>query len=321
MIITQKAIFVNPKKYNNWSMKKELNAEMAEKMVKIGLSSRGQRMSECSTRIEINYCPQCGKYEITKAKLCRDRLCPICSWRLSLKRYADMSIVCNELLSLYPQNKWSFMTLTVKNCASAELGEVLKAMSEAFNRMRQRKIFKEEIIGWARTIEVTFNKETKELHPHFHILLLWDNIESEKQHERNKIELLNYWQYSARNLITSNKGQNIEDIKTKDNDIEQADITGAVLETFKYTQKSSDLLSMPTKIFYDFAQNMANKKAVTFGGVIKEMLKKLKINPDFDTVPEVEAYTICKNCGSADLSNYLYKWSYAERSYLLDTEQ
>lgn len=316
VIITHKALFVNSKKFKNWTMKKELNNQMADKMIKVGLTSRGTRMAECSDTLNISFCPDCGKYEITKAHLCRDRLCPICSWRLSLKRYAEMNEICTHLLKIYPNNKWAFMTLTVQNCDASLLDVTLKKMADSFNRMRQRKVFKDEVIGWARTVEVTFNKKTNEVHPHYHILLLWKE-DTDTLH--NGAILLNYWLSAARELMVSYKAQNIEDIKASVKDEEAADITGAVLETFKYTQKSTDLLNMPTKIFREFAVNMAGKRCISFGGVIKKALAELHITAD-DEIEELKEFTVCTNCGSAALSNALYKWSFAERSYLLNPE-
>lgn len=316
MIITQKAILVNSKKFDNWNMKKELNIQMADKLNNAGLTKRAERMSECSNTISIKLCPDCGRYEITKAMLCRDRLCPVCSWRLSLKRYSEMTNVCKEIITKYPDNQWSFMTLTVQNCEPGKLDEVLNKMAEAFNRMRQRKIYKEDILGWARTVEVTFNKEDNTLHPHYHVLIIWNkNVDVLHQGAR----LLNHWIASVRDLIVSIKAQHIEDIYGGNNvvDLADLDVTKAVLETFKYTQKTSQVLNMPTSIFYQFAQNIARKRTVSYGGLIKKQMQLLHYDIN-DEVPEkMEDLFICKNCGSASLSEALYKWSFAERSYLL----
>lgn len=306
-------------------MKKELNIQMADKLNNVGLTKRAERMSECSKEITIKLCPECGRYEITKAKLCRDRLCPVCSWRLSLKRYSEMMNVSKDIITEYPNNQWSFMSLTVQNCAPDKLDYVLNKMSEAFNRMRQRKIYKEDILGWARTVEVTFNKEDNTLHPHYHVLLIWNkNVNVLHQGAR----LLNHWVASVKDLIVSIKAQNIEDIYNKDKadyDVkgeEKADIdvTKAVLESFKYTQKASQALYMPTSIFYQYAQNIARKRTVSYGGLIKKQMKKLHYNINDDMPETVEDMFICKNCGSTSLSEALYKWSFAERSYLLSPQ-
>ncbi|MDI5823366.1 protein rep, partial [Salmonella enterica subsp. enterica serovar Kentucky] len=41
-----------------------------------------------------------------------------------------------------PDARWMFVTLTVRNCDIADLGETLTAMNAAFQRMKDRKEFK-----------------------------------------------------------------------------------------------------------------------------------------------------------------------------------
>ena len=52
--------------------------------------ARAYRMADCSKRIDYTYCPECGSMHIARTYLCRDRLCPLCQWRLSLQRIGDM---------------------------------------------------------------------------------------------------------------------------------------------------------------------------------------------------------------------------------------
>lgn len=318
-IVSQRPKFDNPKKFMKWDDKKELNQKMAKQLLRAGFLKRSFRMKECSQNIHITTCKECGNYEITNAKLCRDRLCPICSWRLSVKRYAEMSKVCEELLKDYPDNEWSFLTLTVKNCEPSLLGATLGKMAESFNRMRQRKVFKDNIVGWARTVETTFNLSDNPVtvHPHFHVLIVW-KLGVDRQTEGARLK--NAWEYACKDLVVSYKGQHIEDIEANLAEEDGKDITGAVLETFKYTQKSSDLLSLPVGVFRDYAVSVEHKRMIAFGGIIKQYMKKLHFSMN-DEAEEPQSITICKNCGNKNLSEAVYKWSFAERSYLFDPKQ
>lgn len=313
-IISQRPKLDNPKKFMKWDDKKKLNREMAMKLFKAGFMRRSSRMLDCSQKIQITECVKCGNYEITNAKLCRDRLCPICSWRLSVKRYAEMSKVCKELLKDYPDNEWSFLTLTVKNCEPSLLGATLGKMAESFNRMRQRKVFKDNIVGWARTVETTFNLSDSPVtvHPHFHVLIIWE-LGVDRQTEGARLK--NAWEYACKDLVVSYKGQHIEDIEANLAEEDGRDITGAVLETFKYTQKSSDLLALPIGVFRDYAVSVEHKRMIAFGGIIKQYMQKLHFSMN-DEPDEPQTITVCRNCGSEELSQAIYKWSFAERSYL-----
>ncbi|MFO5973178.1 protein rep, partial [Pseudomonas aeruginosa] len=53
-----------------------------------------------------------------------------------------------------PDSRWMFLTLTVRTCASEELGETLSRMNTAFQRLKDRKEFR-PVQGWIRTTEVT----------------------------------------------------------------------------------------------------------------------------------------------------------------------
>ncbi|MCE4093435.1 protein rep, partial [Klebsiella pneumoniae] len=66
----------------------------------------------------------------------------------------------------YPDSRWMFLTLTVRNCAIGELGDTLSRMNTAFQRLKDRKVQ-----GWIRTTEVTRGSDGS-AHPHFHTLMM-----------------------------------------------------------------------------------------------------------------------------------------------------
>ena len=65
-----------------------------------------------------------------------------------------------------------FLTLTVKNVASQDLKDELRNLTKGFDRLFKRAKVKKNLIGYMRATEVTYNSETKEYHPHLHILLM-----------------------------------------------------------------------------------------------------------------------------------------------------
>ncbi|MCZ5120888.1 protein rep, partial [Escherichia coli] len=66
--------------------------------------------------------------------------------------------------------RWMFLTLTVRNCAIVELGEILKRMNAAFQRMKVLKEFL-PVQGWILTTEVTRGSDCS-AHPHYHTLMM-----------------------------------------------------------------------------------------------------------------------------------------------------
>ncbi len=59
-----------------------------------------------------------------------------------------------RIVADYPDVRWMFLTLTVRNCAIGELGETLNRMNAGFQRLKDRKEFS-PVQGWIRTTEVT----------------------------------------------------------------------------------------------------------------------------------------------------------------------
>ena len=47
-----------------------------------------------------------------------------------------------RIVAGYPDARWMFLTLTVRNCAIGELGETLNRMNAAFQRLKDRKEFR-----------------------------------------------------------------------------------------------------------------------------------------------------------------------------------
>ncbi|MCE4093463.1 protein rep, partial [Klebsiella pneumoniae] len=70
----------------------------------------------------------------------------------------------------YPDSRWMFLTLTVRNCAIGELGDTLSRMNTAFQRLKDRKEFR-PVQGRIRTTEVTRGSDGS-AHPHFHTLMM-----------------------------------------------------------------------------------------------------------------------------------------------------
>lgn len=289
---------------NKFSEKKQNSIFLSNKLIHSGsfaLRKRGYKMAECSTDLIFNFCAACGETHITKTNLCRDRLCPICSWRLSLKRYAGML----QLMQKIDINNYdtAFLTLTVKNCKMYKLSETISAMQHAFSVLTRRKIFC-NVVGFAKSVEVTYNSEKQTAHPHIHILLLMKKMT-----------------YS--NLIINDFKQAWKDILKLDYspvvDIreivcgEQGDITAAVLETFKYAIKDTTLAEMPMKDFRAFAEQFAGIRLISFGGILKDVKQALNLQLD-DMTEDEETVVACKNCGQP-LQEMIAKWSFGDRVY------
>lgn len=313
----QSTINGTPKKVSKWQSKKIQSLRVAEKLNAIGEYRRSERMKQCGDILDYTYCPDCGQYHIKKANLCRDRFCPVCSWRLSLQRYGQMKNLMYNIMTAYPEiTDWSLVTLTVKNCYLDDLHDTMQKMSRAWNlAITQRKV-RPNLFGWARSVEITFNEDTRQFHPHYHIIIGWWSEMSQK--------LINKW-LSACNkygLIVSIKAQNAEQItsitqhngQTIENTEINEDFTKAVLETFKYSVKGSDIDKLNVAEFRTVLKQYGNKRLIAYGGKIKEYARLQET--EMETVQDEDNdIRICRNCGNIDIERIIYKWSFGTNTY------
>lgn len=305
---TQKVKKTAEEKRNQWNTKKKAAQAMAARLKATGeadLQKRGANMAQCSDILRVEKCPECGETRIASAGLCRDRLCPICRWRLSIKRYNEML----ETMKLVEKNstgaEYAFLTLTVKNCKVTKLRECVKEINEAWHRLMSRRSIKKVVKGWARSVECTYNKRG-EFHPHVHVIVMFaPGTYSDAMLKDFK----QAWKECLR--ISYNPIVDLRRIKAKDGSTK--DIFPAILETFKYSVKDKDLDEMPRQAFINFARQFAGLRLVSFGGAIKEARALLGYKEDSpDEIEEIKHK--CPSC-SAEMQEALLQWSTSESVY------
>lgn len=288
-----------------WASHKAESARVAEKMKKIDMK-RGYRMAQCADTLVYNVCPDCGHIEIKRANLCRDRFCPTCNWRLSLQRYATMHKIIDAINLQHGQLHYSFVTLTVRTCPAGKLADTMTRMSAAYNKMMHRKIYytDKSIAGFAKSVEVTYNKDTRLFHPHYHIIFAWAGADLSD-------DIMADWvRYAAAEGLTATAAaQNAQEIEQGG---EGDTMAGAICETFKYAVKSKQLDDMPLKEFRALVKELGGKRLVSFGGIFKRAAESVRAN--METVEE-EEMRVCKHCGNTVLDEVIYKWSYGDGEY------
>lgn len=308
------------KKLEKWSEMKQKSKKIAIKLRNIGEEKRSKRMFFCADVLEYTHCSDCNTWHIKRANLCRDRFCPTCAWRLSLQRFGEMQKLLNVISARDGQRikGWSLVTLTVKNCKLDKLAETMEQMSEAWKLTVNQRKLKPCFYGWAKSTELTLNERTREVHPHFHVLIAWYDIAEQI--------LINKWIHACvkKGLTVDVKAQNAQQVNYwKGNDIPvehcksevPEDFTKAILETFKYSVKGSDLETMSLKEFKLVVQQYARKRLISYGGYIKEYVKELRLNLE-EVKDEDIQLNICRDCGALALEKIAYKWAFGQNAYI-----
>ena len=283
-----------------WSAHKHSIGQISDRLDKIGEHGRAFRMRNCADVVKFAFCPECGTKHLIHANLCRDRFCPVCSWRLSLKRFASMCQIVSYLSTLHPASSWQFVTLTLENCRPDQLSDTIREMSETWNRIWSRKSTKQRpILGWARSLEVTYNSKTHTLHPHYHVLIMYERGYTSSW-------LVDAWLKTVLRR-TDAAAQNFQNIKPRVNGADELEAAmSAVLETYKYSVKSNDLLTMPLAEFKLFDRQLKGKRMQSFGGEIKEAARIL--DAEGDEIDTGDTVVACPRCGNVDLISIIGTW-------------
>lgn len=113
---------------------------------------------------------QPGRLRLAKAYFCRNRLCPICQWRRSLKMGAQARAAL-EYIARHNPKRYVMLTLTVRNCAPDQLGRTLDLLQGGWQRLMQRRQVRSAVQGYIKSTEITYNRKTGTMHPHIHALL------------------------------------------------------------------------------------------------------------------------------------------------------
>lgn len=215
---------------NKFQPKKLASLQLSQVYAELGLYQRSARVAECGSWLE--YYVEPDKAVLHKANFCKDRLCPMCNWRRSLKIFGQVSRVMDVLEK---QNySFLFLTLTVKNCHAFELPDTVQALFDGWRNLYRDKVFKKAVAGSFRSLEVTLNQRTGLYHPHFHVVL----AVTESYWHRGYISQA-AWADLWRSCCKLDYVPVVDIRKIKS---DSRGLSGAVAEVAKYAVKSADYL-------------------------------------------------------------------------------
>lgn len=250
------------------------------------------RVKECGSYLEFrryqqpSLSPNGRDLKLNRANFCKVRLCPMCSWRRSLKIFGQVSRIMD---SLGPEFDYLFLTLTTRNCHGSSLSETIDLIFRAFNKMTRRTIFKQSIKGFFRALEVTHNLDFDSLwfdtyHPHLHVILVVNkSYFTDNSYYISQAAWTDLW-YSCLDVDY----KPIVDIRRLKN------IKGkGIAEVAKYSVKSNDYIikneetqeiveEMTDRAVFLLDVALAHRRLTSFGGILKHIHKELNLDDPID---------------------------------------
>lgn len=202
---------------------------------------------------------------------CKDRLCPMCAWRRSLKIFGQVSDLVNHLQLEY---RFVFLTLTVVSVKSSLLESTINRMQNAWRKIVKSSFYTQAYKGSIRVLEITYNKGSKTFHPHYHVTLAVNPSYFSSKFYRSQEEWLSVWQDAYDD--SSITQVDIRSFKKKAGSVDWND---AVAEVSKYTVK---LAEFPPEAVYPLFITLYNRHLVVFSGIFLKARKELNHDDPVD---------------------------------------
>lgn len=238
---------------------------------------------------------------LKRANFCKVRTCPMCQWRKSLVVRSQTLDLARAHLEKHPTDVPVMLTLTVPNVSGKDLNKKIDEMSQGLKRFVKRKVVKNAVRSWFKSLEVPRNKKRKDWHPHFHVLLMvpeeYFRRSSGLYLERD--EWLRLWQESMRDdSITQ------VDIRVMENKGEGS-LESIVAEVAKYATKPSSLIEkdkygrdyVDPKVLSELHYGLRGRRLIGYGG----FFKKIRIERKMVDVEEAALEDIVEDASGEDV--------------------
>ena len=268
-----------------WKLHKQENLQLVkiyktarEKNINLITGSRLFDLEHCADTLLFAENAE-GKKKLKSANFCRLRLCPMCQWRRSLKMFGQVQMITDKILERDKSTRFLFATFTVKNVDAENLETCINILNNKFLYLVSRnktfapaKKLKQNLLGYLKAVEVTYNTKDKTYHPHLHVIFaVKSTFFKNKQNYMTKKEWIELWQKA---LGVDYKPQtDIRAIKTN---------TGkAIAEVAKYPVKTAPILSLnddeAVEVLKTLTLSLNKKRFVSYGGIFKTIKQELKL--------------------------------------------
>jgi len=185
-----------------------------------------------------------------------------------------------------------FLTLTASNVKGDKLGERITDFNKAFKELMRQKEVMSVVKGFVRKLEVTYNADRDDFHPHFHVLIAVDRSYFKNKDYINHEKWLQMWQEVMKDFSITQ----VDVRKFK------GDTAKEVLEVATYAAKDSDLYHNE-EVFDYYYKALKGRQILTYGGLFAEANKLYKAGT-LDYLKDVDT--------TEYVYMLLYKWGMGE---------
>jgi plasmid rolling circle replication initiator protein Rep len=253
-----------------------------------------KRFFECGLWIESLANEEFSKMKVQQANFCKNRFCPICVFRNARKDAMKIDILM-KYLKIECSSDFIFVTFTAPNVKGENLKDEITRYNLAFKNLVKRDAVMAMNKGYIRKLEVTYNKERNDYHPHFHVIFA-----------------VNSSYFISRDYIKQSNWLNLWRDVMNDSTITQVDVRRVkhekdAFEIAAYAAKDSDY-TISQEVFDTFYDALKGRQILTYNGLFTEANKKYKAKEldHYKTIDTTKyVYLLLYHWGG---SEYIEKW-------------
>lgn len=302
--------------------KKKSTFPLSRSYQRIGEDKRALRVLECGTFLEFAREVSSEKCTLQNANFCRDRLCPMCSWRRSYKIFGQVSKIMDHIENDF---EFIFLTLTVPNVSGSELSSKIDQMQKAFRQMMQfDKRIRKVSAGYFKALEVTHNKNRHSksfntFHPHFHVILAVDKGYLKSDYYLKRSDFLDIWRRVIHDdSITQVDVRLCKNKSSSECQEAERSLSSAVAEVAKYSVKSNDYIIPWSEELTDtsvrtYLSALTSRRLCSFGGIFDQVRKALA----FDDCEDGDLVHVEADKLRADVALQIYRYAWSSGVYKL----
>jgi len=295
-----------------WKLKKIRSLQVADSFQRLGWQKKAGRVRFCGSSLAFLVELETGIKRLQDADFCRERLCPMCQWRKSLKVFQEVSKVMDVVEQENPKLVPLFLTLTVENCPTDELSKTLDILFKGWNTLQAHRKIQRTVKGWFRALEVTYNDENNTFHPHLHAVIMVDKTYFKKDNKdyMDAADWVQMWRKAAK--LDYNPICDIRRVRGGKRKHK------AIAEVAKYTMKDKDYIKntsdLTDTLIYFLSTGLKNRRLFAFGGIMKDIAKRLGAEkPDEGNLVHIDGEQI-----RGDVATMLevYHWNFGIGDYV-----
>lgn len=267
-----------------WREKKLANLTYSE-YLEVLKFKKANNVSKCGEVLQ--FVKTDNGLKLYRTWFCHSRLCPLCSWRRSMKNSYELRKILDEAYRKGPNSVFLFLTLTEESSKLGELRKNLTSMNRSIYRLFKYKDVKKDLLGYVRSTEITVNRDNLTFHQHVHILLMVKSSYFSKGHYLTQENWSQLWKRARK--LDYKPIVNIKKIRASKKD---DSLIASAKEVSKYQVKDYDYITDDEKgdlvVVDELEHALAGTRQLSFAGLLKEIRHELLLDEKEDDLINVD---------------------------------